>query len=595
MVHRGSDSGSGNQHGDAGRGPRHAALLLAAIAAAVPAAAQAVLVVPGDYASIDAALAAIADGATTERTIIVEPGTYNETLNVPLALPAGVELIGRETARTVLSGTLTINNIGDFRISNFSFTGAGPAVQVIGSTVTIENNVFRMNDDGVAIASSLSQPVILNNVFWRGGVAVDAGGNPLTLVNNAFAQNGATLVSEGPGSEITHNAFFGVDAFGNAAVTGDPRFVAPDPGDFHLRAGSPLIDAGFGEDTLDGTTADIGAYGGDFAEGRPFPVQGLEVVSTESDGLDHRVTLAWSANPWYRLGGYRLHYDTDGGAPYAGAGADEGDSPIDTEIGPGAETTFTINGLTAADGSGLAPPVLAPPVPGNNRLALRWSASPGATGYVIHYRVDGGNDPGEIDVGDVTAYTLTGLENGTDYRIHVTAYAQQRYAFAVTAWPTFDTLLDSAFSAQVTADVGPQADSLPSNEIVDFPEPIVVFPDLPDKGGCFIATAAFGHYGADQVRLLRRFRDEVLMTHAPGRAFVAWYYRHSPRWAATLESQPGLKPLVRAALLPMIAMAALVLHAPVAAVLMTGAAGLMLMMFMGGRRRGAQPTGGESR
>lgn len=554
--------------------------------------AQADLIVPDDHATIGAALAAIADGQTAERRIVVEPGTYSETVNVPVGLPAGVELIGGETARTILSGTLTVNNIADFRISNFSFTGAGPAVQVIGSTVTIENNVFRMNDDGVAIASTLSQPVILNNVFWRGGVAVDAGGNPVTLVNNAFTQNAAALVSEGPGSEITHNAFFGVDAFGNAPVTGDPRFVAPDLGDFHLRGDSPLIDAGLGEDTLDGTDADIGAYGGEFAEGRPFPVRGLEVVSIDSDGLENSVTLAWTANPWYRLGGYRLHYDTDGGPPYAGTGADEGDSPIDTGIGPGEATTFTINGLAAADGSGLAPPVLEPPVPGNNRLALRWSASPGASGYVVHYRIDGSDDPIEIDVGDVTQHTLTGLENGADYRLHVTAYAQQRYVFAVTAWPAFDTPLDSEFSATVTADIGPQSGSLPSNEVVDFPEPIVAFPDLPDKGGCFIATAAFGQYGADQVRLLRRFRDEVLMTHAPGRAFVAWYYRHSPRAAAALEAHPGLKPLARAMLLPIIFMAALALHAPLAVMAMAGA-GLALIMFIGGRRRGAQTTGGE--
>ncbi len=566
-------------------------LIAAATVVALPAQSTADLIVPDDHATIGAALAAIADGLTTERRIIVEPGTYNETLNVPLALPAGVELIGRETARTILSATLTINNIADFRISNFSFTGAGPAVRVIGSTVTIENNIFRMNDNGVAIASSLSQPIILNNVFWRGGVAVDAGANPLTLVNNAFAQNGATLVSEGPGSEITNNAFFGVDAFGNAPVTGDPRFVAPNLGDFHLRADSPLIDAGFGDDNLDITDADIGAYGGEFAEGRPFPVQGLEVVSIDSDGLDHRVTLAWSANRWYRLGGYRLHYDTDSGPPYAGTGADEGDSPVDA----GDLTEFTLGGLVAADGSDLAPPVLESPEPGNNRLRLRWSASPGATGYVVHYRVDGSDDGSEIDVGDVTQYTLTGLENGVDYRIHVTAYAQQRYVFAVTAWPAFDPLLDSAFTAQVTADVGPQAGSLPSNEVVDFPEPIVAFPNLPDKGGCFIATAAFGHYGADQVRLLRRFRDEALMTHAPGRAFVAWYYRHSPRWAAALDAQPALKPLARAALLPMIIIAALALHVPLAAMMMTGAAGLMLMMFMGGRRRGLQTIGGELR
>lgn len=533
------------------------AAFVAASALAMPA-AVADLIVPDDYGTITAALQAIADGVSQERTIIVEPGTYDEAVDVPLDLPAGVVLRGRETARTVLAGTLIVNNIADFRISNFSFTGAGPAVQIIGSTASVENNVFRLDENATAIANSFSEPLILNNVFWRGGVAIDAGANPAIIENNAFIQNSATLVSEGPGSIISNNAFFGVEAFGAAAVTGNPLFVAPDLGDFHLRANSPLIDAGIDTDVLDDTDSDIGAYGGDFAEGRPYPVQGLAVVSIDSDGLENSVTLAWSADLWYQLGGYRLHYDIDNGAPYTGTGADQGDSPIDV----GDVTEFTLTGLAAADGGDLAPPALEQPEPGDRRLRLRWSASPGANGYVVHYRIDGTDDETTIDVGNVTQFTLTGLENGTDYRIHVTAYVQQRYVFAMTAYPDFDIATASAFSAQVAADIGPRSESLTSNEVVDFPEAIVAFPNLPDESGCFIATAAFGFYGAAEVRTLRRFRDEVLMTHAPGRAFVAWYYRHSPRWADALHERPALKPLVRFALLPMIVMAMLAVQAP---------------------------------
>ena len=64
-------------------------------------------------------------------------------------------------------------------------------------------------------------------------------------------------------------------------------------------------------------------------------------------------------------------------------------------------------------------------------------------------------------------------------------------------------------------------------------------PDDPDQdmeqssagGGCFVATAAYGSYGHPEVVALRRFRDEVLVEHAAGRAFVRWYLRVGPKLA----------------------------------------------------------------
>jgi len=76
-------------------------------------------------------------------------------------------------------------------------------------------------------------------------------------------------------------------------------------------------------------------------------------------------------------------------------------------------------------------------------------------------------------------------------------------------------------------------------------------------GGCFIATAAFGSPLERHVRVFRDFRDKRLLTNGPGRAFVRWYYRHSPGYAAFISRHRFLKGLTKIALLPMYAVARL--------------------------------------
>jgi hypothetical protein len=71
-------------------------------------------------------------------------------------------------------------------------------------------------------------------------------------------------------------------------------------------------------------------------------------------------------------------------------------------------------------------------------------------------------------------------------------------------------------------------------------------------GGCFIATAAYGSYLHPQVRILRDFRDDWLLTNAPGRAFVALYYRMSPPLADFIARHELLRGMARVALTPLI-------------------------------------------
>ncbi len=71
-------------------------------------------------------------------------------------------------------------------------------------------------------------------------------------------------------------------------------------------------------------------------------------------------------------------------------------------------------------------------------------------------------------------------------------------------------------------------------------------------GACFIATAAYGSYLDPHVMVLRQFRDNILLTNTPGRAFVKFYYANSPVIAQIISESEGLRFVTRIALTPVV-------------------------------------------
>jgi hypothetical protein len=79
----------------------------------------------------------------------------------------------------------------------------------------------------------------------------------------------------------------------------------------------------------------------------------------------------------------------------------------------------------------------------------------------------------------------------------------------------------------------------------------LTIPELPDGNPfpfplpCFVATAAYGTDTAEEMNLLRKFRDVVLLASGPGAGLVSLYYEVSPPIAEVIWQHDFLRTAVR--------------------------------------------------
>lgn len=172
----------------------------------------------------------------------------------------------------------------------------------------------------------------------------------------------------------------------------------------------------------------------------------------------------------------------------------------------------------------------------------RGSNGPAAVSWVT---VDGDSSPAAVAGADFTAATgrlqFADGETRKTFSVQLVdddeARADRRVFRVALADPSALAGLDP--EARVVAITIREDDGEPSEECRGFCD-------------CFIATAAWGSWLDPHVATLRDFRDGVLMQSAPGRAFVAFYYRHSPPVAAFISRHESLRAATRALLAPLV-------------------------------------------
>jgi hypothetical protein len=70
---------------------------------------------------------------------------------------------------------------------------------------------------------------------------------------------------------------------------------------------------------------------------------------------------------------------------------------------------------------------------------------------------------------------------------------------------------------------------------------------------CFVATAAYGSLMANDVEMLRHFRDTALRSNVLGELFVESYYTFGPAVAGLVGESDDMRVTARQALAPLVA------------------------------------------
>jgi PKD repeat protein len=242
--------------------------------------------------------------------------------NIILGNTAGDQGGGIYTASSGTVATVRYNVIS----GNAAARGGGLAVYYAALTSAVHNNAFLDNTatgNGAALWVAKNIPLtyntILHNTAGPDLGAIYAKNQPVFNANNIYDNSDYDLYNDNPQGAADLNAEL------NWWGTDDPGLIMAHIWDWYDNSGLGLVDW---DPWLTGHVL-------------AAPISPPLGLTASTDGS--AITLSWWPNPESDLTGYKVYYDTSPGFPYTGAGALEGDSPVDV----GNVTSFTLTGLPA--------------------------------------------------------------------------------------------------------------------------------------------------------------------------------------------------------------------------------------------------------
>ncbi len=291
------------------------------------------------------AFATIQDGINaTDPPVIgivnVAAGTYSE--NIIIKFRPKIKILGAGAAVTTINGggngsVVWGNNMhADSRIEGFTITGgvaASPpgwgggfylessattiaSCNITGNSAVIGGGIYLTDKLGTGMSPKVINCLVKNNSASALGGGIFFFGSTLspTVMNSTIADNpvGDGVYNSLASTTITNTIIYGnstnnlYDAGGGTSTTSfsligtDPLFVGP--GDYHLRSGSPAIDAGTNtgapDNDLDGNSrivnsvVDMGAYEFGASDGDP-PTSIQATADIDPDTLNKNSKGKW--------------------------------------------------------------------------------------------------------------------------------------------------------------------------------------------------------------------------------------------------------------------------------------------------------------